>query len=599
MVQTIRICKAFDQHFKKRFVEMREGRVSPMMIRSLKRLKIALIFIGAMLIGWNTASAEASVSRERAESLAGNYLAALVAGLSQDTGNAAFYYSEALKADPRSPELIDRSFVSLLADGQVNEAMRLADAINKRNSGSGIAQLALGIKAIKEKNYAQARIFLKKSNKSPNPDLTSSLLIAWSWLGSNNTKRALESIDALGNDPTANAFRDLHGGLIAKVAGRPEEAEGRLRTAYDTNPLSLRNADFFARVLAKVGKKDEALIIYRDLQKAMPRQPVVADAIRRLEANEPLQDEIETVADGAAEVLYGLGTFGSREGDELASLIYLRLATWLHPTHAPAILMLGDTYERMKQYESAIGAYQAMPESSPLNEAAELQAALNLEEIDRGDEAIAMLKKAIAGNPKSIDPLMALGNLYRSRKDFKNASDAYDKAIALIDQAQPGHWNLYYSSGIALERLKRWSEAEVRFKRALELSPDQPFVLNYLGYSWVDQNINLDEAFKMLQKAVDQRPNDGFIVDSLGWAYYRRGEYDLAAKYLEKAVELRPADSTINDHLGDVYWRLGRKLEAKFQWNHARDLGPEPEDLPKILEKIEKGLPDEPQKSGG
>ena len=283
----------------------------------------------------------------------------------------------------------------------------------------------------------------------------------------------------------------------------------------------------------------------------------------------------------------------------LVSLIYLRLAIWLNPTHAPAILMLGDTYERMKQFESAIDVYQMMPLSSPLIGSAELQAASNLEEIGRGEDAVAILKKAITQSPNDIEPLIILGNLYRSRKDFQNAYEAYEKAIALVPVPQPGHWNLFYSSGIALERLKRWPESEARLKKALELAPNQPFVLNYLGYSWVDQNINLDEAFKMLQQAVEQRPNDGFIVDSLGWAYYRRGDYELAAKYLEKAVELRPSDSTINDHLGDIYWRLGRKLEAQFQWNHARDLGPEPDDLPKILEKIEKGLPDDVKKSGG
>ena len=234
-----------------------------------------------------------------------------------------------------------------------------------------------------------------------------------------------------------------------------------------------------------------------------------------------------------------------------------------------------------------------MPPSSPLNEAADLQAALNLEEIGRGDEAVATLKKAIAESPQDIEPFMALGNLYRSRKDFQNAYEAYEKAIGLVSVPQPGHWNLFYSSGITLERLKRWPEAEARFKKALELSPDQPFVLNYLGYSWVDQNINLEEAFKMLQKAVEQRPNDGFIVDSLGWAYYRRGDYELAAKYLEKAVELRPSDSTINDHLGDAYWKVGRKLEAGFQWQHAKDLKPEPEDLEKIEQKLKSGLPDD------
>jgi len=115
-------------------------------------------------------------------------------------------------------------------------------------------------------------------------------------------------------------------------------------------------------------------------------------------------------------------------------------------------------------------------------------------------------------------------------------------------------------------------------------------VLNYLGYSWVDRGMNLDEAFKMLRKAVELRPNDGYIVDSLGWAHYKLGRYEEALRDLEQAIELRPADPVINDHLGDVYWKTGRKLEAKFQWNHARDLKPEPEDLIKILKKIEYGL---------
>ena len=172
-------------------------------------------------------------------------------------------------------------------------------------------------------------------------------------------------------------------------------------------------------------------------------------------------------------------------------------------------------------------------------------------------------------------------------------------SLANIAKPEKSHWVLFYFRGICNERDKQWAKAEEDLRKALELFPEQPHVLNYLGYSWVEQNTNLDEAFKMLRRAVEQQPTDGYIVDSLGWAYYRLGQYDKALQLMEKAVDLKAADPTINDHLGDVYWRLGREREARFQWNHARDLGPEPEDLPKILEKIEKGLPDEPQKSGG
>jgi Flp pilus assembly protein TadD len=253
----------------------------------------------------------------------------------------------------------------------------------------------------------------------------------------------------------------------------------------------------------------------------------------------------------------------------------------------------------LKQPQSAIAAYALIEQTSPLRLTADVQRALNLEQLGEKDQAVAVLKSVSLDNKDEIEPLIALGNVYRARKAFKDAAETYSAAIAALGQPTPGHWSLFYSRGIAYERLKRWPEAEADFRKALELSPDQPLVLNYLGYSWVEQNTNLDEAFKMLRRAVEQQPTDGYIVDSLGWAYYRLGQYDKALQLMEKAVDLKAADPTINDHLGDVYWRLGREREARFQWNHARDLNPEPEDLPKILEKIEKGLPPLPSGSGG
>jgi tetratricopeptide (TPR) repeat protein len=253
----------------------------------------------------------------------------------------------------------------------------------------------------------------------------------------------------------------------------------------------------------------------------------------------------------------------------------------------------------VKKPQMAIGVYERVPASSPLKRNAQIQLATDLDAADRSDEAIKILKGVTEQDPKDLEAIMALGNIERGRKKFADCAVTYSQGIAALpkpaDNASEDKANAvyYYYRGICEERSKEWSKAEADMRKALELQPDQPHVLNYLGYSWIDQGVNLDEAMKMIKRAVDQRPDDGYIVDSLGWAYYRIGNYDDAVKNLERAIDLKPEDPTINDHLGDAYWRVGRTLEAKFQWAHARDLKPEPEELPKIEAKIENGLPED------
>ena len=247
----------------------------------------------------------------------------------------------------------------------------------------------------------------------------------------------------------------------------------------------------------------------------------------------------------------------------------------------------------MKKPQLAIKVYERMPANSPLKRNAQIQMATDLDSVDRTDEALAILKKVTAEDPKDTEALMALGNIERSRKKFADCGGTYTKAIDSSDAAKP-NWVLYYFRGICEERSKDWPKAEADLKKALELQPEQAHVLNYLGYSWVDKGLNLPEGMAMIRRAVDQRPDDGYIVDSLGWAYFRIGDYANAVKTLERAIDLKPEDPTVNDHLGDAYWRVGRTLEAKYQWAHARDLKPEAEELPKIEEKIANGLPDLP-----
>jgi Flp pilus assembly protein TadD len=188
---------------------------------------------------------------------------------------------------------------------------------------------------------------------------------------------------------------------------------------------------------------------------------------------------------------------------------------------------------------------------------------------------------------------MALGNVLRGHKKFAECADVYTRGVDTLKQPEKTNWVIFYFRGICYERSHQWPKAEADLKKALDLFPEQPHVLNYLGYSWVDQGVHLDEGMDMIKRAVQQRPDDGYIVDSLGWAYFRTGNYPEAVKQLERAIELKPEDPTINDHLGDAYWRIGRTLEAKFQWAHARDLKPDPEDLPKIEAKLKDGLPEE------
>jgi tetratricopeptide (TPR) repeat protein len=529
---------------------------------------------------------------EVGDSPAGNYLAALIAGAERDTLAAATFFRETLRYDPRNPELIERAFVASLANGNMPDAFGLAERLLQRDANNGLAHLALGIRAIRQHQYAGARGSLSKGGAGRQRDITATLLTAWSYAGAGDYKRALAQVDRL-KDEGFGTFRDYHAALIADLANNVPEATKRFQAAYNGEKSTLRLVDAYARFQDRRGRRDEAIRAYEAFDQILPRHPLVTSALAELRAGKPLEPLIRTADQGAAEVLYGLGAVGGRQGDELAAIVYLRLSLFLSPKNGLATVTLADIFERLKQYEQAIEVYNSVADDSPLRVNADIQTALLLETLGKTEEAQKRLQDIVSEKPKNEEALTALGNLQRSRKQFVEAAATYTKALELSTKPEKSLWSLYYYRGIAYERQKAWPKAEADFRKALELFPDQPLVLNYLGYSWVDQGINLDDAFRMLRRAVELRPTDGYIVDSLGWGHYKLGQYDQSVKELERAIELKASDPVINDHLGDAYWRVGRKLEAHFQWNHARDLKPEPEDLDRILKKIDNGLPDE------
>jgi len=523
---------------------------------------------------------------------AGSYLAARHAGTERDSATAAAYYLNVLKADPRNADLLGRTFLSVLTDGDIDEAGKLADRLIQVDRTDRIARLVVGVRALKQKQYALARQSFAQSVRGPVTDLTATLLTAWALAGAGDARGATDALDHLTGPDWYAIFKDLHGGLILDFGNNRKDAAKRYERAYKADSTALRTVQAYARFLSRNGGKNEALKIYQEFNKAVPDHPLISAEMKDLAAGEKLPALVDSPQAGAAEALYGLGASIGRRGGEDLALIYLQLALYLEPTHAMALLSLADLYESLKKPDLAIKVYDRIP-PSPLRRNADIQVASDLDQLERTDEAKKRLEHLITEHPKDTEAIVAFGNILRGRKQFAECADVYGKAIANVPKPEKSNWVMFYFRGICYERSKQWPNAEVDLKKALELYPDQPLVLNYLGYSWVDQGVHMDEGMNMIRRAVEQRPDDGYIVDSLGWAYFRTGNYAEAVKNLERAVELKPEDPTINDHLGDAYWRVGRALEARFQWSHAKDLNPDKDDLPKIEEKLKSGLPDD------
>jgi tetratricopeptide (TPR) repeat protein len=560
----------------------------------LRRAAVAAlaVFAGTCVATWPgllSAQAEAPSSFSRS-SASGSFLAARHAGGQKDAAAAASYYRSALRGDPRNNELLSRAFLAVLANGEVDEAVKLAERVLQLDKTDRIARLVLGVRAIKQKQYPVARRELQQSIRGPITDLAATLLSAWTLASPTEAKAATDSIDKLSGADWYAIFKELHAALILDVAGQKKEAAKRYERAYKLDPTALRVAQSYGSFLSRQGNSAEALKVFAAFEEALPRHPLVTEAMSEIKAGKKLPPMIDNPQAGAAEVLYGLGAALGRRGGEDLGLIYLQLALYLAPSHSLALLSLGDLYEAMKKPELANKIYERVPLGSPLQRNAQIQLALNLDTLEKTDEAKAALDKLIAGNPGDVEAIMALGNVLRGRKQFAECADVYSKGVSTIAKPEKSNWVIYYFRGICFERAKQWAKAETDLKKSLELFPEQPHVLNYLGYSWIDQGINLDEGMRMIKRAVEQRADDGYIVDSLGWAYFRLGNNEEAVKQLERAVELKPEDPTINDHLGDAYWKVGRQLEARFQWSHARDLKPEPEDLAKIESKLKSGL---------
>jgi tetratricopeptide (TPR) repeat protein len=527
----------------------------------------------------------------------GNYLAGRHAQAVREMGNAIAFYSAVLAREPDNPDLLRRAFVLYLGEGKIADALKLAGRMSKEDSARLIyPEILRAADEIKRGRSGDAVARLGALGSDGIGGLVGPLLTAWAELGRSDRKAAEAALARLGAHNGAQGLVELHGALIADVAGDKAAAEAAYRKIAEGEggPTS-RLALLLGNLLERAGERDKAKAVYQSFREKNPDTRLLDDAWRRVESGgKAPKPEIASAGDGAAEALLGLaGAFRQQNVRETAYYL-ARIALHLRPDFPSAQVLLADLLEGDRRWDDANAVYDAINPAAPLHRATRARVAANLNRLDRDQEAVAKLEALAKSEPKDADALIQLGDILRHRKKFQEAAAAYDRAVARVPTLERRHWPLLYSRGIALERAQQWPRAEADFLKALEFEPEQPYVLNYLGYSWVEKGQNLDRATEMIRKAVSLRPDDGYIVDSLGWAHYMLGQWADAVRELERAVELRPEDPVINDHLGDALWRVGRRTEARFQWERSLTLKPEADLIDAIRKKLADGLPDGP-----
>lgn len=540
-------------------------------------------------------------------SFSGAYLAARVAEVDNDLQGAIAYYKKALDFDPENQPLQQSLMLTLVSEGRFDEALPYAEKLKTAPEIERLARLALAIDAFRKKDYRAAEPLLTLAEESDLDGLIAKVMSAWAKLGAGDKNGAMATLDDLAGPDWYGLFVSYSKGLVAEQAGLNEEADVAYQSAVDDVAAGgaapdawLRAAEAYAGFLARQGKKDAALAVLEKADEFASGRLSLIDLRDKIMKGETVAPIIANPSDGASELLLVLAAALNRSGGESFVRLYLQYALALKPDSDVVLVQLAGVSEQQNDAEGAIELYRRIPDTSPLRRVSQLQLGLNLADLDRRDEAIRQLQALVDENPEDMRGYLALGGVYASKEDYAGAAKVYDKAVERLeakkfsmpkDPRMAANWNIYYQRGIAYERLKQWPKAEPNFRKALELFPNQPQVMNYLGYSWIDMNMNLEEGMDLIRKAVELRPSDGYIVDSLGWAHYRLGEYEEAVRELERAVSLKPDDPVLNDHLGDAYWRVGRKLEATFQWSHARDMKPEPAVLASVEKKLKEGLP--------
>lgn len=520
---------------------------------------------------------------------AGAFLSALFAQRHHDWDRAHDYLQQTIMHDDQDLLLLRRSMISAIAAGDYQTGFDTAQNLYDREDKNPLAQILLSLQFIHDKDYDATLSMLEELERDAITDFFMPLVRAWAHAGNGDFE--VSEMDK-------NIIYAYHAIAVAKMLERDEALSLMLDQSLRAGDLQTNDLERLADIFLVSGDTDKALTLYKDILQFTPQNRLLIGKIEKVEAGDVEHGNIappSTPQEGIALALYDTALLLYNEFSDDSAHIFSSLALYLNPDLEQATLLMAAVAARQEQYGHAIALYKKIPEDSPSYVEVRLEMADLYERDDRTDKAKKILAD-LAENQNVVAAYIQIGDMQRRDKNYEAAITSYNKAEDLLDgPISSDFWHIHYLRGMAYERAGQWEKAEKDLLAALEYRPNDPHILNYLGYSWADQGQNLDKALIMIRQAVRLRPQDGYITDSLGWVLYRMGQFEQALPHLERAVALLPYDPIINDHLGDAYWQVGRKREAKFQWerakNHIKD-GEEddPDLLAKLQNKLKNGL---------
>ena len=519
----------------------------------------------------------------------GAYLAGRTAAFGRDFGAAALYFGQAATSDPTNLVLLENVLAALLGQGEVDAAIPVSDQVVRIGTESQFAQM---VQSAKFAGSADWDGFLAKLDAGATVGpLVDGLARGWANVGRGQMTDAIAAFDAVIATPGLKAFGLYHKALALAVVGDFEGADAIFAMPQTDGMQHTRQSSIaHAQVLSQLGRNADAVAMIDATFGATP-DPTLAALRARLAADETVPFSFVTDArTGLGEVYYSVAMAFAEDTPDAYKLVYARIAQYLAPQNTEVNLLVAGLLERMERYDLANATYDLIPRDDPSYLAAELGRAAALRKGGQDETAVEVLQQLAESMPDFAVVQATLGDTLRGLEQFAEANAAYTRALDLYGPDDRTRWFVLYTRGITFHRLDQWPAAEADFRASLALNPGQAQVLNYLGYSMVEEDENLDEALGMIEQAVAAQPDSGAIVDSLGWVYFQLGRYDEAVMQMERAAALEPVDPVVNDHLGDVYWAVGRVTEAQFQWRRALSFDPEEAEATRIRAKLADGL---------
>ena len=502
-----------------------------------------------------------------------------------DATMAASAFERALSGDPGDPDLRRQAFTAGILSGHADAAttVALARSLAQAPPRDPAALLVLADADIKAGNWDGAAAEFARLPTDGAEQVLQALLTAWGQQGQGETDAAIATLRPYVEGTRYRGIFALNAAMIADLASRPAEAARLYRLSLvEYGALNLRLGTLVASSQARNGQPAEARGTIHAMVQASPDLAIAEPALQQSTSSM----KVASAADGVAEAYLAIAAALQQQDVPDFAMVLLRLAIALRPDFTSARLLLADMMAAHGQADGALLVLAPVPPSDPLAAVVQLRQAKFAETQGNDAAAEAALRSLADAYPSQAKPLAMLGELQSGKGRFAQAAATLGVAIARLAKPSPSDWPLYYQQGVAYDQAHDWPRAEADFLQALNLAPDQPVVLNYLGYSWTEQGRNLGRARQLIERAVELRPNDGSIVDSFGWALLQGGDKAGAVKVLERAVELEPEDATINAHLGDAYQAAGRRREAQVQWRRALILNPAPGDAARLQAKL-------------